>query len=142
MVPADCRRSPRNTKDMRKQLTPKQEVFVDETIATLNPTEAARRAYNIGKKGDMSIEQINNTARSIASENLTKPNVKAAFDAKLRGFDDTVLLDELGAVAMSSDLRAKLQAIDMLLKLKDRYPASKMKFQAAFEERERVIKRD
>ena len=64
--------------------------------------------------------------------------LKRAFSTVLDQVDDGMLLDELMAIAASSDNRAKLQAIDMLLKLKDRYPAGKLKVQAFNEELERV----
>jgi phage terminase small subunit len=54
-----------------RPLTDRQERFVVEFLATANGAEAARRAgYS------------EHTAKEIASENLTKPNVKAAIDRK------------------------------------------------------------
>lgn len=53
-------------------LTDKQRVFVDEYLKTYNATQAAITAgYS------------ENSARSIGSENLTKPNIKAEIDARL-----------------------------------------------------------
>lgn len=54
---------------MSGKLTPKQERFVQEYLVDLNATQAAIRA---GYSPD--------TARSIGSENLTKPNIMAAID--------------------------------------------------------------
>ena len=57
--------------DEETPLTDRQERFVVEFLATANGAEAARRAgYS------------EHTAKEIASENLTKPNVKAAIDQK------------------------------------------------------------
>ena len=58
---------------MTQELTPKQERFVDEYLIDLNATRAAIRA---GYSPD--------TARSIASENLTKPNIQAAVALRQR----------------------------------------------------------
>lgn len=57
----------------------------------------------------------------------------------LRDVDDEGLLGEIKKIAFDNeDKRAKLQAIDMLLKLKDKYPAGKMKI-GAFDERDQVV---
>lgn len=54
-----------------KTLTPRQERFVQEYLVDLNATQAAIRAgYSV------------KTARQVASENLTKPNVQAAIEAR------------------------------------------------------------
>ncbi len=53
-------------------LTPKQERFVAEYLIDLNATQAAIRAgYSV------------KTAKEIGAENLTKPAVKAAIDARI-----------------------------------------------------------
>lgn len=53
-------------------LTDKQRLFVEHYVVCLNGAEAARRAgYAAG------------SARQIASENLSKPDIRAAIDAKL-----------------------------------------------------------
>lgn len=57
------------TSDIAPQLlTPKESRFVDEYLVDLNATQAAIRAGYSAR-----------TARSIASENLTKPNIQAAI---------------------------------------------------------------
>lgn len=56
-----------------KQLTPIQRRFVDEYVIDLNGTQAAIRAGYSPK-----------TARSIASENLTRPAVRAAIQTALQ----------------------------------------------------------
>lgn len=46
----------------------------------------------------------------------------------LASIDDGVLMDRVREIALEkADKRASLQAIDMLMKLKDRYPAGKLK---------------
>ena len=57
----------------------------------------------------------------------------------LATIDDEVILGKIREIALdSSDKRACLSAIDMLLKLKERYPAGKLKVQAFNEEIERL----
>jgi len=56
---------------MPKKLTPKQERFVDEYLVDLNATQAAIRAgYSV------------KTARQIGEENLSKPDIQAAIQAR------------------------------------------------------------
>jgi phage terminase small subunit len=55
------------------ELTPKQQRFVDEYLVDLNGTRAAIRA---GYSAD--------SARFIAAENLTKPNIRAAIEERMR----------------------------------------------------------
>ena len=103
-----------------RRLTPKQKLFVEETIKNLNPTDAVRLVYNLGSKGG---KELQNTARSIASENLTKPNVQQEFTKRLALLDDGKIVDEFYKIALgSTDLRAKIQAGVEVLKLKQRYP--------------------
>lgn len=59
------------------KLTEKQKRFADYYIETGNATEAAIRA-GYSKK----------TARFIGNENLTKPNIKAYIDEKLKELDE------------------------------------------------------
>jgi phage terminase small subunit len=54
-----------------KALTPKQQRFVDEYLVDLNATQAAIRAGYSEK-----------TARQVAAENLAKPNVAEAVQAR------------------------------------------------------------
>lgn len=62
------------------QLTPKQRRFVEEYAIDLNATQAAIRAgYSV------------KTARKIGSENLAKPDIKAAIDETLQRMRDDAL---------------------------------------------------
>jgi len=120
---------------MRK-LTVKQREFIDETIKTKNPTEAVRRVYNLGGKKGI---QLENTARAIASENLTKPNIKQEFQKRLTQLDDSKILDKWYEWAVSDeDKRVSMEAGKEIMKLKDRYPAGKLKIQAYNEELEKL----
>jgi phage terminase small subunit len=75
------------------KLTPKQEAFVREYLVDLNGAAAARRAgYS------------ENSAKQIASENLTKPDVMMAIEeafASLGGITRIRIVDELGAIAFA-----------------------------------------
>jgi phage terminase small subunit len=74
-------------------LTPKQQAFVREYLVDLNGAAAARRAgYS------------ENSAKQIASENLTKLDVMMAIEeafAALGGITRIRIVDELGAIAFS-----------------------------------------
>lgn len=59
------------------KLTEKQRRFVDYYVETGNKTEAAKKASYSEK-----------TAASIGDENLRKPAIKAAIDARLRELED------------------------------------------------------
>lgn len=76
-----------------KQLTPIQRRFVDEYVIDLNGTQAAIRAGYSPK-----------TARSIASENLTRPEVRAAIRETLQApyGHPQARLAELTAVAFAN----------------------------------------
>jgi phage terminase small subunit len=58
---------------MSKKLTPKQKKFADNYIESGNATQSAIKA-GYSKK----------TAKSVGSENLTKPDIKAYIDKKMR----------------------------------------------------------
>lgn len=79
---------------MKHRLTEKQERFVDYYVENQgNATEAARKAGYSQK-----------TCRSIGQENLTKPDIKAAIDARLaelkseRTADATEVLEYMTSV--------------------------------------------
>ena len=113
---------------MAKKLTLKEKRFIEETKKTLNPTEAVRRVYDLGSKGGSKTpKKLNQTARSIASENLTKPHIKREFKEALASIDDEVILERFYEILLDKDKRSALEAGKQLLKLKDRYPAGKLK---------------
>lgn len=88
---------------MDDNLTPKQQLFVESYISNgLNATQAARQA---GYNGD------DGTIRAIASQNLTKLNVKAAVEreqAKLRAqFTER----RAGLLADVDEVKAEIDAV-------------------------------
>ena len=71
MDKATTAKEPQPVEDSDKPLTDRQERFVVEYLGCANGAEAARRAgYS------------EHTAREMACENLTKPNIKSAIDRK------------------------------------------------------------
>ena len=100
--------------DEETPLTDRQERFVVEYLATANGAEAARRAgYS------------EHTAKEIASENLTKPNVKRAITAKrdqlMTDTEDKVawLVERLTAEATDGDNNdsTRVRALEVLGKI-------------------------
>ena len=78
----------------KPKLTPKQKVFVEEYVKTKNGTQAALKAYDTTD---------NLTARVIASENLTKPNIRTITE-QLFSIDKTVqVVDNLHRLAISAE---------------------------------------
>ena len=61
------------------KLTKKQRVFVKEYLETGNGQKAALKAFDIGKFG---AKDPANSARAVASETLTRPNVIAYLESK------------------------------------------------------------
>jgi len=75
-------------------LTPKQAKFTVEYLETGNATEAAMQVYKPRKRA---------TARSIGSENLTKPNIRAYLDKVAS--DAVVVVYKLSQRAKSESVR-------------------------------------
>jgi phage terminase small subunit len=79
--------------ELQANLTPKQQLFVQQYLVDLNGTQAAIRA---GYSKD--------TVYSIASENLRKPDILQAIEYALMertGITRSRIVDELGAIAFS-----------------------------------------
>lgn len=56
----------------------------------------------------------------------------------LESIDDSALLAKVREIALAEDKSSSLKAIDMLMKLKDRYPAGKLKVTEYAEEVQRL----
>lgn len=85
---------PQKTKKKSKKLTPRQRIFVERYLVNKNATKAALEAgYS------------KNTAAKIGSENLHKPEIKAAIDAEMaeltkrNALDADWVLQRLKAIA-------------------------------------------
>lgn len=81
-------------------MTAKQKRFCDEYLISLNATQAAIRAgYSV------------KNARNIASENLTKPNIKAYIDARMAEKDSELIADQNEVLKyLTSVLRGESQS--------------------------------
>lgn len=101
-----------------KPLTLKQKKFVEVTAKTLNATEGARQAYNLGGKGGTSNET---TVRTIASENLTKPNIAEAIETLLKEDKTSVEMIHKRNMAQNNSIPASNQAVEMYYKLNGSY---------------------
>ena len=109
------------------KLTYKQKLFCEYYIETYgNGTEAVIKAgYKLTKKGEINKK----LAKSIASENLTKPDIRKYIDELLEvsGFnDDSVKLQHLNLISQSDNLSVKAKAIDMYYKLSGKYSPTKV----------------
>ena len=117
---------PKNTsKTKGKPLTARQRATIQAVIesnGTLSVSEAMRRA---------------GYAES-TSHNPQYITRLPTFQDLLNGIDDSVVIQRIMRALISDDNRAALQAADMLFKLKDRYPAGKLKVQAYHEEVEKL----
>lgn len=68
---------------MATRMTAKQKRFCDEYLIDLNATQAAIRAGYSPK-----------TARNIANENLTKPNIKAYIEKRMKEKEDNLIASQ------------------------------------------------
>ena len=98
-----------------RKLTLKEKAFIKETIATRNPSEAARRVYNIGSKGGSKTKkQAQMTAGAIAHENLNKPKIRKSIN--------DYLPDDLIYGSLEDDIRGKpkfrVQELSLAAKIK------------------------
>ena len=95
------------------KLTDKQKRFCEEYLIDLNATQAAIRAGYKQK-----------TARSIAAENLTKPDIALYLQELMQqrsertGVSADLVLDELRRIAMTEEVeitgKEKLKALELL----------------------------
>lgn len=112
------------------KLSLKQKLFSDYYLEESgNATEAVIKAgYNVSKKNG---EPDRNLAKSIASENLTKPDIQEYIRQRLDelGFNDNnVLLQHLRLINQNDDLGVKARAIDLYYKKTGAYSPTKMEF--------------
>lgn len=116
------------------QLTKKQDSFVKGILSGKTPTQSAMAIYDVSNP---------KTASVIASENLTKPNIREALEESLRtsGLSLSVITGNIGNLAnakpekISGDtvLRANIE----LMKLHGAY-LDKKSFQFSYSVKERV----
>ena len=110
------------------KLTLKQQRFADEYIISGNATEAAIKA-GYSKK----------TARSIADENLTKPDIKTYIDEKLKELSDKKIADQHEVLAyLTSVLRGETQSEIVVVEGQGEGVSRAKPMQKAPDERERL----
>ena len=80
--------------------------------------------------GEIMIESGYEENSAIKPSQLTNSK---GFQLLLSRIDDEVILSRIKEILVDTDKRSSLTAADMLLKLKDRYPASKSKVIGLFE---------
>ncbi len=99
---------------MKNRLTVKQKLFVNEYIKTKNGTKAAMRVYDVKNK---------NTAKVIASQNLTKTNIRESIEKCLQaqGYNPRSSVQTLIEIQdMPSNKHSssdRIRASELLLKL-------------------------
>ncbi|MCL4384182.1 terminase small subunit [Patescibacteria group bacterium] len=105
------------------ELNLKQKLFCDGYLKTKGDSISAVEGAGYKVNGNRKL------ASSIASENLTKPNICAYLNLKLKeyGFDDGFVEKQLlFLINQFSNLRVKLSAIDTYYKLKGKYAPNKL----------------
>lgn len=75
---------------------------------------------------DAAIEQGYSETTSRTPDNITRTKL---WKECLNELDDSSLLGKLWEIAFDTDKRSALEAVDKLLKLKDKYPAKKLKLE-------------
>lgn len=97
---------------MARGLTKKQRGFVNDFVDTGNATLAAKENYDVTTDG---------AARSIGSENLTKPNILA--ELKELGFDSNNAKRVIGEILNNEDAehRDRIKAAENVFKVNSDY---------------------
>lgn len=102
----------------------------NKTMATAKQKKAFKTKLQNPELNDGKVMLSAGFAKS-TSRNPSKLTKSKGWQELLEQVDDDWLLKELKSIAKdTNDKRPKLQAIDMLLKLKDRYPAGKVNLKA------------
>jgi hypothetical protein len=102
----------------RVQPTIKQKLAFDNLLLAIESGQGLNWKEIMTKAGYSPASTINPGA------NLTETE---GFKSLLAKIDDKVLLAKVYSIALDEDKRASLQAIDMLMTLKDRKPSTKYK---------------
>ena len=99
------------------KLTFKQKGFVRDLIKTRNPTEAVKRNYNLKSKKP---EQRESVATSIASENLTKPDIQKEITRLLEaeGLSEINIIKRLKWLLNHKNYNAVAKALEFIFKIR------------------------
>ena len=109
----------RGIRAINRKLTLRQKGFIEDVIKTKNPTEAARRNYNLGSKGGSKTKKaLDYTANAIATENLRKPLIVRELEkvGLTRKFLSEELSENMRLSKESEDYRAHLKGIELGMK--------------------------
>lgn len=101
-------------------------------MATIKQAKAIKNL--VENRGSVSKAMREAGYKDKTAKNPKNLTTSKAFKEVLLDIDDEAIVKEIRSIALAKDdKRAKLQAIDMLLKLKDRYPAQKSKVIGLFD---------
>ncbi|RLD44485.1 MAG: hypothetical protein DRI86_07465 [Bacteroidetes bacterium] len=88
------------------KLTSKQKEFCDRLVETKNPSLAAEEAYDIGSRGGRgNVDKTVSTARTIASINLDKPNIRQYLESISGNAANRI--EQLSVTAKNESVRLK-----------------------------------
>lgn len=110
-------------------MTLKEQQFVKITAKTLNPYQAVKETYQIGKNGGSKtkIQRIK-TISAIAKENLEKPRLQRALaeEMEAQGIDNTLITSITKRnLTQGINIPASNQVLDIIHKLKGSYAPEK-----------------
>jgi phage terminase small subunit len=110
------------------ELTDKQKLFCDEYLVDLNGTQAAIRAgYS------------KNSARSMAAENLAKPNIRQYIDARMQEKEKELIADQDEVLKyLTNVLRGKSQSEIVVVENIGDFTSEARLIQKAPDEKERL----
>lgn len=94
----------------KDKLTPKQTKFVQGIVEGKSGTKAALDAYDVASP---------DTARSIASENLTKPSIRQALENAMMkaGITTEIIVAPVAEALNHEDLEMRLKGHDRAMKI-------------------------
>jgi hypothetical protein len=120
---------------MKTKPTLKQKAAFNETLKALETGEGVNMKAIMTKAG-YSLNSAINPALNLTS----RPAWKEMMDAY---FEDEAIAQEIRKIAFQpGDNRAKLAAIDMMLKLKGKYPMNKLRLEGATNELNDILNAD
>lgn len=109
------------------------------------PTLAQQQTFNevMKQMGNGERPNLSKAMRKVGYKKSTWQKTGNLTNSKgwnelLESIDDSALLAKVREIALAEDKSSSLKAIDMLMKLKDRYPAGKLKVTEYAEEVQRL----
>jgi len=116
-------------------------IHTKHTMPTLSQKETFNEVMRQMASGER--PNVSKAMRKVGYKRSTwkrPPNLTASkgWQELLDSVNDDALLDKVRKIALADDSNTALRAIDMLMKLKDRYPAGKLKVTEYAEEVQRL----